>query len=71
MGAFFVLLFTGILFAFAGCPDPDKGVTHPDLGAVLRDLDAPYDAAVQRVERALPSAPTKPGKRHPFGGGEL
>ena len=77
MGAFFVLILTGILYVIAGCPDPDKGVTHPDLESVLRELDAPYDAAVERAERALPEAPKKPQKRaeraarHPFGGGEL
>lgn len=77
MGAFFVLILTGILYVVAGCPDPDKDVAHPDLGAMLHELDAPYDAAVKRVERALPATPKAPSKRqqraarHPFGGGEL
>lgn len=74
MGAFFVLLFTAAVYAFAGCPDPEKGVTHPDLGKVLRELDGDYGDAAAKVKRALPSAPKplpKRSYRDEIGGGSI
>jgi hypothetical protein len=65
MGAFFVLLFTACIYAFAGCPDPEKGVTHPDLGKVLRELEGDYgDAAVKVVSppSRAPEQGVQPGK---------
>ena len=67
---------TAILFVFAGCPDPDKDVTHPDLDAVLRELETPI-ATDARPARTTP-APTprrmpehRYGAHRPFGGGSL
>lgn len=65
---------TTILYLFAGCPDPDKGVTHPDLDAVLRDLETP---APTSPPKAVPTPAPKralPPRRfegRPFGGGAL
>lgn len=71
MIAFVVTL---VLWLFAGCPDAEKGVAHPDLDAVMAELETPVAGAVKDAGKALPKAQPKRerrARRRPFGGGEL
>lgn len=70
------LIVTAILFAFAGCPDAEKDVTHPDLDAVMRELETPVARVVEDAGKVLPKRSPRAERprrfeRQPFGGGSL
>lgn len=64
---------TLVLWLFAGCPDPNEGVEHPDLDALMVDLETPIGAvrdAGKEIARPSPARPSRPAHK-PFGGGSL
>lgn len=61
---------TLVLWLFAGCPDPNEQVEHPDLDALMADLETPVRDAGREIVRPSPARPSRPSHK-PFGGGSL